>query len=144
MSSASYIPAEVQQFIQDCITSALHVEVLVLLTENPHADWSATEISARLRSNPSFVSILLAEFQSLGLLWVTDAPAEVDVKPELRYRYQPASRDLARIVEALATAYRERRHTVLSAIYNPQEPDPLQAFSDAFSFTRKKPREEGE
>lgn len=140
----SPIPSEVQEFIRDCITSALQVEVLLLLAEDKQTEWIAADIGAKLRSNPAFIAIILAEFHSLGLLWSANDTTSDDAGREVRYRYQPSSPELERTIDTLARVYRDRRHNVLAAIYSPPEPDPLQAFSDAFRFNRAKPREEGD
>jgi hypothetical protein len=137
MANGSDIPPPVKRFLHDCITSAAQLEALLLLAEQAHTDWTATEVSAELRSNPSHMTAVLTELHAAGLLAATDASADKDTEQEIRYRYQPASEPQARAVEALAKAYRERRHSVLAVIYSPREPDSLRAFSDAFRLRRE-------
>jgi predicted ArsR family transcriptional regulator len=136
MASASDIPVEIRRFIGACITSVAQLEALLLLAEQRHTDWTATEISAELRSTPGLMMNVLSDLYALGLVAATDTPAEKDGRQETRYRYQPASPLLERTVEGLAEAYRERRHSVLSTIYSPREPSSLRAFSDAFRLRR--------
>lgn len=75
------------------------------------SEWSIAEVSDELRSDPTLIATLLASLQKAGLIAVSGS------EQKMRYRYAPISDNFRQQVDTLATLYRERRHSILSAIY---------------------------
>jgi hypothetical protein len=123
-------PEDVRRFILEHVNSVEQLEVLLLLRGRPDADWDAAAVSRALSTAPAAAAMRLADLHARGLL--------VPVKPgEARYRYGPAAPELARLVDGLAEAYRERRVAVVALIYSKPQTQ-VQAFADAFKL-RKEP-----
>jgi hypothetical protein len=95
-------------FITRHIVSVEELEVLLLLYEGKERDWSAAEINERLRSQETSIGKWLDVLTSLKLAQRT---------ADGRYRFAPASDELARDTAALAEAYRERRIKVIELIF---------------------------
>lgn len=107
--------------------SVEQLEILLLLHEDKHRDWSPAEINARLRSQEASVAKWLETLAALGL--ATQLAG--------RYRFQPASDVLTRETDALAEAYRERRIKVIELIFS-KPSESLLSFVRAFEL-RKRP-----
>jgi DNA-binding MarR family transcriptional regulator len=136
MANNSNLPEGSLQFIHRFITTVTQMEVLLLFAAKHEREWSVEEVNDELRSGHALMAEVLDDLSQAGLL------AARGSAPDVRYRYSPDDA-LRRQVDALATLYRERRHSVLSAIYDrpAQSTDPIRAFADAFRF-RSKPRGE--
>lgn len=114
------LPEDVRRFVRASIDSVELLHVLLLLREDPERQWTAEELSAELRSSPHSIARRLAHLARRHL-----AVASAD-----RYRYD-ASANSDDLVQRLLELYRERRTTVIDAIFA-SRPDPLHSFSDAF------------
>ena len=117
---------EAQSFISEHIGSAEQLEVLLLLHAEPGRDFTAAEVSQRVYTVPAAALVRLDELSSAGL-------AAGDGAADPRYRYRPASPELARRVDALAAAYRADRVGVVRLIYEKPR-DPVRSLADAFRF----------
>lgn len=104
----SDFPASTRDFITRHIESVEELEVLLLLHEAHDRSWTATEINDRLRSQESSIAKWLEALVGLGLARQGGS----------RYRFAPASEELAREASALAEAYRERRIKVIELIFS--------------------------
>lgn len=137
MANNSNIPESTLQFIHRFITSAAQLEVLLLVAAKQQRDWSVGQVNDELRSGYALMAEVLGSLHQAGLLTVSGSA------PDHCYRYAPDDVELGRQVDALMGLYRERRHSVLSAIYErpAQTADPIQAFSDAFRFRSSKGNE---
>lgn len=162
MASDSKIPEAVRQFVHECLPSAAYLEALLLLAgstvgRKAETGWSAVEVSAELRSEPNLMAAALAALQEAGLLTADDAADDSSNGSGggPRYRYAPESETQRNTVAALAALYGERRHSILTLIYErpaasgpappaasppppPARPDPIRAFSDAFRIVDRK------
>jgi hypothetical protein len=113
-------PEDVRRFVRTSIDSVELLHVLLLLRDNPERQWTAEELSAELRSSPHSIERRLAHLRRHRLA----------VSSSGLYRYAaPAKSD--DLVQRLLELYRERRTTVIDAIFA-SRPDPLHSFSDAF------------
>lgn len=106
----SNIPADVRQLMELHIKSVIALEVLLLLYDEPHREWSDEEVAAKLRIDIRWTVAQLRKHSRAGLI------CEVDGPPRL-YRYYPTSLDLNAAVAALARLYRERPLSMISFIY---------------------------
>lgn len=82
--------------------------MLLILQERKDREWTAVEINERLRSQESSIKKWLEAMVALGL-----AAQSGD-----RFKFAPASEDLAAKVAGLAETYRERRIKVIELIFS--------------------------
>jgi DNA-binding transcriptional ArsR family regulator len=123
------ISSELQKFIARHIYSVEQLEILCLLAEGPAKVWSAAEVFTRIQSSQDSVGRHLQYFTEEQFL----------VRDEtMGYRFAPENAELARATLELVKTYREKRVTVIAAIY--QTPlDPIRNFADAFKIRKDKP-----
>lgn len=126
---ADEFPDKIRRFITEHFTSVEQLEALLLLRTDPARDWNAVQLSQALYTQPAAAAMRLADLRARGFL------TAVDGSPP-RYRYQPATAELASSVDDLAETYRERRVTVITLIYS-RPTDPAQAFADAFRLRKE-------
>jgi hypothetical protein len=112
-------------FVRDTLRTVWAVEQLLLMHRHPDRKWTSAELVAELRASDLVVRGNLDLFERAGLV----APHDGEL-----YQYAPASDLLAAYCADLAQLYRERPHTVQSAILSP--PDRLQQLADAFKIRR--------
>ena len=124
------VSPEVRRFIQDTISSVEQLEVLLFMMSNADKDWSAAQVSDRVRLQPESVEARLREL----------ADADILVKrlgQEATYCYAPKSSAVAEELGAsLSKAYQEGRDTVIQLIYT-RPMDNIRIFADAFRIKRK-------
>lgn len=123
------IPAEVQRFVADHITSADQLDILLLLYGHPEREWTARQVSESVFTVPASAIMRLEQLVANRLLTSTGGT-------DPAYRYGPATSALATQVDALAAAYRADRVGVIQLVFQAPK-DPLQAFSDAFRLKRE-------
>ena len=120
-----------QPFIAENISSVAQLEVLLLLKEHPEQWWNADEVARALYAGATLIADELAGWQSRGLLETSpDKPGA--------YRFAPRTPELAAVVEALQEAYKNRRVSVITAIYSKPVDKKIRTFADAFRI-RKEP-----
>jgi hypothetical protein len=123
------ISPEVRRFIHNTINSVEQLEVLLFLMSNADRDWSAREVSDRVRLAPDSVEAKLTDLQGARLLTVRE-------NGETRYCYAPDSNALAKeVAESLDRAYRERKDTVIQLIFS-RPLSNIRVFADAFRIRR--------
>ncbi len=123
------IPEEVKKFIAERIDSVELLEVLLLLRAKPEQEWSADEVSRELRSSSVAIGKRLADLHARELLFLNEAST-------LRYRYNPRTKNLIVVVDALARAYELSRARVIDLIFS-KPTDKLRHFSDAFKLRKE-------
>jgi hypothetical protein len=121
---------ELRTFIHKHIDSVVELEVLLLLYQTAPAEWSAESVSASLRITESSAATVLETLTTRELL------ARVTMA-QRSYRYEPCSPQLRSAVESLATAYNDRRVTIISLIFS-KPLDKIRIFADAFRIPRDK------
>jgi hypothetical protein len=122
------LPPEVRDLVARRLNGMEEVEVLLLLAKEPTA-LSVDEIRKRLRLPESALPMA-----SVTRLVANELVMEEQGAGPRRYRYQPATQELRRAVEALAIAYNERPVTLVRLVYH--RPSPAQSFADAFRFRK--------
>ena len=120
---------EVRGFIAEHIGSVAQLEVLLLLKQHPDQAWDAEQVARALYAGATLLADELADWCTRGLL--DEAPD----KPGA-YRYVPRSPELAAIVERTEDAYKNRRVSVITAIYS-KPIDKLRTFADAFRIRKE-------
>lgn len=122
-------PADVRAFLAEHISSIAQLEMLLLLRSDPARKWDVAEISKALYATPEMSAGQLASLRDLGLLTASG-------DPEHCYQYQPGTPELEDMVTCLAELYKERRVSVITALYS--EPvNKVQTFADAFKLRKE-------
>lgn len=130
MGAESDLSPQVNQFIGRYIRSLDQLEVLLLVSALPDKEWASEDVYNIVRSNPTVVTERLEYFVKVGMLATNGTPA--------RYRYQPKTSDLDKVIGELSLAYKGSRHKIVEMIYSRSEPaDPLKEFSDAFRIKKE-------
>lgn len=119
---------ELLTFILQHVQSVEQLEILCLLAEGGTRAWTPSEVFRIVQSSENSVVACLERFRKKELL-VSRAPGS--------YELASANPDLVKTIQALTNAYRERRVTVIEAIYQ-KPPDTLQDFADAFKLRKDK------
>ena len=122
-------PDHVRIFIEENINSVEQLEVLLLLRQDRQKQWTADSVSQALYTPAAAAAKRLADLVARQIA-VTDESLQ-------NYSYQPSSTELGKIVDDLATVYRDRRVAVISLIYS-KPSDHVKAFADAFKFRQDK------
>jgi hypothetical protein len=107
------------------LTSVAEIEALLLLQARG-GDWSGEALAREARIAPSAAGTMLRNLATLGILAEAGAV----------YRYAPASPEIARAVDDLARAYRERPFAVVTLVHSRALED-VRTLSDAFLLRKK-------
>jgi hypothetical protein len=122
------LPLAVRQLL-DRLDSIAQLELLLLVQRTAPDEWTAAQLAAELRIEPAWALDQLALLQRSGLLAECEAGSG-------RYRFAPATPDLAKAVESLAACYSEQRVTVVAQLYS-RPVDRIRVFADAFRIRRE-------
>lgn len=129
------LPRGVRELLRDHVTSFERLEVLLLFHRQPLQDWSVESVSQQARLSPELAAASLEGLTSSQLIRQVASPTE------RVYRFAPASAALAQAVDALATAYEERRAAVMSFMSTMAierlRSQTMRAFADSFVFGKK-------
>ena len=123
-------PFDIRQFISANIKSVADLEAVLLLRQNRDRAWTAAEVSQTLATSQEMATAQLRGLHEREILaLIVDSTGE-------SFQYRPAA-DLESKVELLAMLYRERRVSVITAIYS--EPmDNVRTFADSFRLRKDK------
>lgn len=99
-----------------------------MLAENPSRAWSTGEVYRLIQSTEESIYKNLRYLSNEGFLVF---------EPLGACRFSPKSPELARQASDLLKTYRERRVTIVEAIYKLPD-DPIRHFADAFRLRRDK------
>jgi len=122
------IPDDLRQFILDKIDSIAQLEALLLLRANPSNDWDAAVVAKRLYVDEAQARSVLARSLEENLLIASAAEPR-------RYRYQPGSSELERMIDRVAEAYAKHLVPVTNLIHSKPK-SRVQEFADAFKFRK--------
>src|SRR5262245_46089993 len=114
---STVIPEHVERFIAAHISSIEALEVLLLLRGSPERAWAAVEIAREIRSNVRSIEDRLGSLAEAGFLVVKEDGDEI------QYIYAPNGEEVSRVIDELATAYKELRHRVIGLIYKESSAD---------------------
>jgi hypothetical protein len=124
---AGDLPEGVRRLIADSIDSVEQLEILLLLQQHPERTWTAESVARELRVSPLSAGDRLEDLTHDALV--------ARVQGE-EYRYAPETAALDEAVKGLATAYTERRVTVINLIFS-KPVDKIRTFADAFRLRKK-------
>jgi hypothetical protein len=119
---------ELEKFIAAEINSLEQLEILLLLSGNPHKWWSAKSVYEVVKSSIQSVQDRLEEMVARGIL-------RKETDTEVRFQFGPRDEAVWRITTELRDAYKERSVKVVQAIYS-KPPDPVQEFARAFRLRK--------
>jgi hypothetical protein len=122
------LPADLRRFISEHIGSIAQLELLLLLAGDSSKSVGADEAARVFYLTPDAARTYLEVMRADGL---------VARQADGTYRFAPANEQWRQLVQALAEAYRERRLTVVQAIYAGPS-DAIQSFADAFRIRKDK------
>jgi hypothetical protein len=128
--SESAFSKELDAFIAEEMKSLEQLEILLLISGNPHKWWSAGTVYEVIKSNPASVAARLDEMAARGVV-------RKEGGAEARYQFSPEDPALWKIVTELREAYKERPVKVVQAIYS-KPPDAVQEFAKAFRVRKDK------
>jgi len=117
------------EFIARYIHSVEQLEILCLLVEHPDRSWRDSEVFKDIQSSLESVSKTLQYFSGERLLAIDSIGA---------YRFPGDNEILSRLTRELVDIYRQKRVTVVEAIYT-MPADPIRNFADAFRIKKEKP-----
>jgi hypothetical protein len=115
---------ELEKFIAAEINSLEQLEILLLLSGNPHKWWTAAGVYEVIKSSVQSVQDRLDEMVQRGIL-------RKESDNDVRYQFAPANEAIWNITSELRDAYKERSVKVVQAIYS-KPPDAVQEFARAF------------
>jgi hypothetical protein len=119
---------DLEKFIAAEINSLEQLEILLLLSGNPHKWWTASGVYEVVKSSMQSVQDRLDEMVAREFL-------RKEIDSEVRYQFAPTNGDVWRIISELREAYKERSVKVVQAIYS-KPPDAVQEFARAFRLRR--------
>lgn len=128
--SESGLSGELELFIASEIQSLEQLEILFLLSGNPHKWWTAKSVYEVVKSSLQSVQERLNQMVQRGLI-------KEETGSEVHYQFAPADEGMWRIVAELRDAYKERSVKVVQAIYS-KPPDGVQEFARAFRVRKDK------
>jgi hypothetical protein len=123
---ADEFPADLKQFIAQHVESLAQLEVLLYLREYVARELHPGEIINRLAITSEMAAAILADLVRRGFA----------VKLGAKFRYQPASEEIGRMIDLLAETYRDRRLAVTTEIYS-RPLDKVKTFADAFRIRKE-------
>ena len=115
---------ELEKFIAAEINSLEQLEILLLLSGNPHKWWTAAGVYEVIKSSVQSVQDRLNEMVQRGML-------RKETDNETRFQFGPTNDSIWRVTSELRDAYKERSVKVVQAIYS-KPPDAVQEFARAF------------
>jgi hypothetical protein len=122
------IPDDVRVFLLQRIDSIAQLEALLLLRTNPGLTWEAEAPAKRLYISVQETAAILHHLQvNSFLVTVKDASGV--------YQYQPASPDLARMVDRVADLY-ARYLIPVTQLIHAKPLTRVQEFADAFKLKK--------
>ncbi|HVM03749.1 MAG TPA: hypothetical protein VM242_01130 [Acidimicrobiales bacterium] len=114
-------PADLRAFVERCFTSAVQLEVLLLMHERPGGAWTAASVGRELRVDPEQAGAALGHLARSGLL----------AREREAFHLRPRRPRDARLVSSLAELYPTYRVAIVSIIFS-KPSGPIRDFSDAF------------
>lgn len=106
------------------------LELLLLIRTQPKREWSADELARELRAASEWSEHECTHLAERKLI------ATIGGTPT-KFRYGPAQPELEEAVNWLATAYPERRFSIIQVIFSAPS-EPIQSFADAFKLRKDK------
>lgn len=120
--AAIELPDTVVSFVRSHVNSVEFLEVLLLLQQERSRAWTGDSVAAELRIQPRSATTRLEAIQRLGAAKPVDGPA---------FRFDEKCA-LCPAIEALASAYRTHRVSIIQLIFSRPQHNGAEAFANAF------------
>lgn len=118
-----------KHFLTDAIVSVERLDTLLFLYRHANRWWAAQKLSAELEMPADAVQSHLEHLSARNLL-------EVRIAESVIFCYKPASEELSRLVEAVASTHYHHRDAVVSVLTGHQPTDGARLFAEAFHFRK--------
>jgi hypothetical protein len=122
------LPDHVRRFLLTSVPSVPYLEAILLLRAERTTDWSAAAVAARLYLPETSAASLLEALAAAGIARMSDAVPPV-------FSYQPASPELAAMLDDVARAYSDSLVKVTDVIHSRMDRR-AQQFADAFRWRK--------
>jgi hypothetical protein len=122
------VPEDIGHFIIDRLESVAELEALLMLRQVAPKQWDARALAGRLYISETQTEELLSTLCEKGL-------AKVEAAEPPLYRYEPATPELALILDGLARIYAAHIVPVTNLIHSKPK-HKVQGFADAFKFRK--------
>lgn len=126
-SGRTSLDPELTRFIESALPSVWALETLLVMRRTVDQTWTPDALVSETRSSNNLMSDCLRALAVAGLVTVGDDG----------HRYQPASANLAQLVDRLAATYAERPFSV-TAVIMAKRSDALKGFADSFRLGKWK------
>lgn len=123
------IPRDVQKFVREHLKSLAQLEILLLLHAEPVRQFTADQVAATLRIDPSWAGAELLRLHEQGLF----ATAEDDRRS---YCYRPVRNEDAETVDRLSRLFATHRVSIITLIFATPS-DSIGSFADAFKLKER-------
>ncbi len=135
------VPGEVQTLLRECIDSHEEIGILLLLAQEPAANFTAQSVSERLKISVSLAESALERLRDNGL--VRRSLGEMGAA----YRYAPLDANRSRSVELFMREYRDNWLGIVQLIsanaIDRMRTETLRVFAAAFVLGREKDKKDG-
>lgn len=109
------------EFARDRLGSIWTVEVLLIIQHTPEREWDEPELEREVRGSPQIIREAARVLSHSGLAAVVEG----------RWRYAPATPELASVVAELAKLQASKPMLLAKAIFSSKS-DRIRTFADAF------------
>lgn len=126
---------DLRRFIVTNIPSVPYLEAILLLRSQPQRGWTARDMAGRLYVGEAQAAALLDASVNAG---IAARVPDTETNTDSSIVYQPATPELAQMLDRLATHYASDVITVATLIHHrPPESTPAQQFADAFRWRKE-------
>lgn len=136
MSGQDDIDKDVKRFVLERIKSIEHLEILLLLAGQPCREWTATDVSQKLRNSEVSAANWLQDLATQNILRLRRAT------PPQSFAYDPSATAFSDVITKLAKTFTERRVSIYNLIFS-KPLEKIQVFADAFQLRRKEDKGDG-
>jgi len=122
------LPLRVRRFLERRVDNLEQLEILLLLHHRQHRSWTASDVADTLQLSKSSAAEFLEILCQRALL-------DVRVDEDVRYKYCPATPELAADAKLVTDAYRGSRREVTAFVLSLGRRS-LRDFADSFKLTK--------
>ncbi len=136
MTGRDDIDSAVKRFVLERIKSIEHLEILLLLAGQPKREWTAHDVSQKLRNSETSAESWLQDLNTQNIL-----KARKENNRAI-YSYDPQETVFSDVITKLAKTFTERRVSIYNLIFS-KPLEKIQVFADAFQIRRKDEKDDG-
>lgn len=121
----SDFPDNVREFMKNYINSVAILDLLIMIKNQPAREWTANDVSAEMRTNPSYAMLQLNQLVDAKVI-------EKSEKGFFRYKVDSPHHE---VIEQLEEFYNLKKSSIINQIYS-QPLDSLRDFANAFKIKK--------